>query len=127
MLAQYKTLDERFKLLGFTVGIGMQVYVMDLSRRSMLVVEGVRKSGYSTYRYTFYKMTCLPGGGQRRLKVYEKDVSAKRVYTTSSIFFSISRAKSRRGKGWVNRVGVRLSNALNTVSNELRCLLNKEA
>ncbi|WDF05525.1 hypothetical protein [Shouchella hunanensis] len=88
MLAQYKTLDERFKLLGFTVGIGSQVYVMDLSKRSMLVVEGVRKTGYSTYRYTFYKMTCLPGGGQRRLKVYEKDVSAKKVLRRVASFLA---------------------------------------
>ncbi len=77
-MTKYRTLDERFKSLGFCVGIPYQVYTLDLSRQTMLIVEGVREKGYSTYRYSFYKRTYLPNG-KKREKVYADNVSASRV------------------------------------------------
>lgn len=78
MLKNYRTLDERFRSLGFNVGIPYQVYVLDLSRQTMLIVEGVREKGYATYRYSFYKRTYFPNG-KKREKVYAENVSASRV------------------------------------------------
>ncbi|KKI85326.1 hypothetical protein WZ76_15805 [Shouchella clausii] len=78
MLKNYRTLDERFRALGFCVGIPYRVYTLDLSRQTMLIVEGVKMKGYATYRYTFYKRTYLPNG-KKREKVYAENVSASRV------------------------------------------------
>ena len=72
-------MDERFLDLGFTVGKGSIVYVKELSRLTMLVVEGERKKGYATYRYTFYKMSYLPNGDKKHEKVYIKDTSPQKV------------------------------------------------
>lgn len=72
-------MDERFRNLGFTVGRSSLVYVKELSRLTMLVVEGERKIGYATYRYTFYKMSYLPNGDRKHEKVYIKDASPKAV------------------------------------------------
>ncbi|MCM2675502.1 hypothetical protein [Alkalicoccobacillus plakortidis] len=79
MLTKYKTMDEHFSALGFTVGKGSVVYVKELSKLTMLVVEGERKRGYATYRYTFYKMSYLPNGDRKQEKVYLKDASPKKV------------------------------------------------
>lgn len=72
-------MDERFLELGFTVGRGSVVYVKELSRLTMLVVEGERKKGYTTYRYTFYKVSYLPNGDRKHEKVYLKDASPRKV------------------------------------------------
>ncbi|WP_188943812.1 hypothetical protein [Virgibacillus salexigens] len=82
-----RTINQRFRDLGFQVGIASQVFVRDISQRTSLVVEGKRERGYSTYRYTFYKITYYPKGSYE--KVYMENVSPKRVLqrVTSFIYF----------------------------------------
>lgn len=82
-----RTINQRFKSLGFQVGIASQVFVRDISSRTSLVVEGKREKGYSTYRYAFYKITYYPKGSHE--KVYMENASPKRVLqrVTSFIYF----------------------------------------
>ncbi|AUZ37376.1 MULTISPECIES: hypothetical protein [Bacillus] len=72
-------IDEKFKKLGFNVGITSLVFVRSLSRDCMLVVEGERVKGFAEYRYTFYKTRYLPDGRMTSLKVYMENQSIKRV------------------------------------------------
>lgn len=94
-MAKYRTLDERFKSLGFCVGIPYQVYTLDLSRQTMLIVEGVRKKGYATYQYSFYKRTYIPGGGKTKEKVYAENVSASRVLYHVASFLQYVNERSK--------------------------------
>ncbi|EPD3870772.1 TPA_asm: hypothetical protein GF125_01740 [Listeria monocytogenes] len=50
------SVNSEMKRLGFIVGLGYQVFTKELSRSTMLVVEGSEIEGYSEYRYTFYKV-----------------------------------------------------------------------
>lgn len=49
------SVNSEFERLGFQTGINYLVYTKDLSRSTMLVVEGAQVNGYSEYLYTFYK------------------------------------------------------------------------
>ncbi|QDI92494.1 hypothetical protein EPH95_15925 [Salicibibacter halophilus] len=72
-----KTITDRFRELGFQVGVSHQVFVKDLSKNTSLIVEGERKQGYVTYRYMFYKVTYYPRGKDE--KVYMENASPRRV------------------------------------------------
>ncbi|WP_145725986.1 MULTISPECIES: hypothetical protein [Bacillus subtilis group] len=81
-------IDQRFKLLGFNVGIPSLVFVRSLSRDCMLVVEGENRKGFSEYRYTFYKTRYLPDGRMTSVKVYMENESIKRVLPRVASFLS---------------------------------------
>ncbi|MCC2251778.1 hypothetical protein JUJ52_17665 [Virgibacillus sp. AGTR] len=82
------TIDQRFKRLGFNVGISYQVFIKDLSKNTSLIVEGTRKTGYSTYRYSFYKVTYVKGGKKIKEKVYSENVSVLRVLRQVTSFLN---------------------------------------
>ncbi|EAG7618520.1 hypothetical protein BLI29_07600 [Listeria monocytogenes] len=50
------SVNSEMKRLEFIVGLGYQVFTKELSRSTMLVVEGSKVKGFSEYRYTFYKV-----------------------------------------------------------------------
>ncbi|UJL48145.1 hypothetical protein KFZ58_02390 [Virgibacillus sp. NKC19-16] len=81
-----RTINQRFLGLGFQVGIPSQVFIRDISIRTSLVVEGHREKGYSTYRYTFYKITYYPKGSHE--KVYMENASPRRVLQRVASFIS---------------------------------------
>ncbi|API94185.1 hypothetical protein BKP57_06670 [Virgibacillus sp. 6R] len=84
-----KSIPESFKELGFTVGIPKnregekhsfyQAYVKDLSKNTSLIVEGYRRQGYSTYRFSFYKATYIDNGKKINEKVYLENASPLEV------------------------------------------------
>lgn len=80
--------DNRFRRLGFNVGIPSLVFVRSLSRDCMLVVEGENRKGFSEYRYTFYKTRYLPDGRMTSVKVYMENESIKRVLPRVASFLS---------------------------------------
>ncbi|KAA6449663.1 hypothetical protein [Bacillus swezeyi] len=80
--------DDRFRKLGFVVGMPSLVFVRNLSRDCMLVVEGETRKGYSEYRYTFYKTCYLPDGRMTSVKVYMENESIKRVLPRVASFLS---------------------------------------
>ncbi|HHP8973496.1 TPA: hypothetical protein ACSJUE_002289 [Listeria monocytogenes] len=49
------SVNSEFERLGFLTGINYLVYTKELSRSTMLVVEGAQVKGNSEYLYTFYK------------------------------------------------------------------------
>lgn len=50
------SVNSEMKRLGFIVGINYLIFTKELSRSTMLVVEGSKVKGFSEYRYTFYKV-----------------------------------------------------------------------
>ncbi|MBO1000535.1 hypothetical protein IOC57_22680 [Bacillus sp. SD075] len=80
--------DREFQRLGFTVGISSLVFIRNISRECMLVVEGSRLEGFSEYRYTFYKTKHLPNGRMTSLKVYMENESIRRVLPRVASFLS---------------------------------------
>jgi len=80
--------DREFQRLGFTVGISSLVFIRNISRECMLVVEGSRLEGFSEYRYTFYKTKYLPNGRMTSLKVYMENESIRRVLPRVASFLS---------------------------------------
>ncbi|AVV06793.1 TPA: hypothetical protein OUF62_002912 [Listeria monocytogenes] len=50
------SVNSELKRLGFSVGLNYLVFTKELSRSTMLVVEGSNVKGFSEYRYTFYKV-----------------------------------------------------------------------
>ncbi|WP_339229819.1 hypothetical protein NSQ77_06870 [Oceanobacillus sp. FSL K6-2867] len=92
------SLTERFKRLGFIVGVPelregrftklQQVYVKDLTKHTSLIIEGSQKKGYSTYRYTFYKATYIKDGQKINEKVYVEDASPLEVLRKVTSFLS---------------------------------------
>ncbi len=89
-------MDERFLNLGFTVGSASVLYVKELSRWTMLVVEGERKKGYATYRYTFYKVSYLPNGNRRDEKVYLENASPRLMLQKVTSFLTYINQKGER-------------------------------
>ncbi|MED2970156.1 hypothetical protein P9422_10315 [Bacillus atrophaeus] len=86
--------DDQFKRLGFIVGIPSLVFVRNLSRDCMLIVEGERVKGFAEYRYTFYKTRYLPDGRMTSLKVYIENQSIKRVLRrVASFLLYLSKVK----------------------------------
>ncbi|GAJ99571.1 hypothetical protein [Geomicrobium sp. JCM 19055] len=92
------TLDQRFKRLGFNVGISYQVFIKDLSGSTSLVVEGARITGYPTYRYSFYKVTYLPDGAKAREKIYVENESASRVLRRVTSFLDFMERSEASGE-----------------------------
>ncbi|QPZ41492.1 hypothetical protein I7X10_16450 [Bacillus halotolerans] len=86
--------DDQFNRLGFIVGIPSLVFVRNLSRDCMLIVEGERVKGFAEYRYTFYKTRYLPDGRMTSLKVYIENQSIKRVLRrVASFLLYLSKVK----------------------------------
>ncbi|EHO5109424.1 hypothetical protein KLP99_001624 [Listeria monocytogenes] len=50
------SVSSELKRLGFLIGIDYLVYIKELSRSTMLVVEGSKLKGHAEYKYTFYKI-----------------------------------------------------------------------
>ena len=83
------TSNERFEKLGFIADVPemrngkftepYKAYIKDLSPHTSLFVEGYKKKGYSTYRYSFYKVTYIKGGRKINQKVYAENVSLVKV------------------------------------------------
>lgn len=84
-----KSLAKYFKDLGFISDVSRHregekhyfylVYVKDLSKNTSLIVEGYRKKGYSTYRFSFYKATYIDTGRKINEKVYLENASPLQV------------------------------------------------
>ncbi|ASF27899.1 hypothetical protein WV34_03555 [Bacillus amyloliquefaciens] len=84
-----KSLAECFKDLGFISDIPRyregekhyfyRVFVKDLTENTSLIVEGYRKMGYSTYRFSFYKATYVDKGRKINEKVYLENASPFQV------------------------------------------------
>lgn len=84
-----KSLEKSFKDLGFFSDVSRYrkgekhyfnlVYVKDLSENTSLIVEGYRKKGYSTYRFSFYKATYIDKGRKINEKVYLENASPLQV------------------------------------------------
>lgn len=90
-----KTITDRFKALGFQVGVSHQVFVKDLSKRTSLIIEGERKKGYATYRYMFYKVTYGPRGKDE--KVYVENASPSRVlHRVASLIYWLEKSEVRK-------------------------------
>ncbi|MEK4303706.1 hypothetical protein [Oceanobacillus sp. FSL K6-0251] len=91
-------LTERLKSLGFVVDVPVtekgeyhyfyHAYVKDLSSNTSLIIEGYRKKGYPTYRFTFYKATYFGGGVKVREKVYVENASPVQVIRKVTSFIS---------------------------------------
>ena len=83
------SLANSFQELGFTLYIPKKregekhgfhhAYVRDLSRSTCLIVEGSRKKGYSTYRFSFYKSTYVVNGVKINEQVYLENASPSEV------------------------------------------------
>ncbi|WP_258319507.1 hypothetical protein [Listeria monocytogenes] len=74
------SMSSEMKRLGFLVGIDYLVYTKELSRSTMLVVEGSKVKGHAEYMYTFYKVF-YEGKQQyaKYLKVYITNQSAVNI------------------------------------------------
>lgn len=88
-------INERLASLGFQVGIPYEAYIFTLSAITTFVLEGRRMKGYSTYRYTFYKVSYYFDDGRMcNVKVYFEDASV--IDTVRSVEKIISEIKKRR-------------------------------
>ncbi|EAC6224667.1 hypothetical protein EIN99_01565 [Listeria monocytogenes] len=77
MTVQTKSVNIEMQQLGFIVGIPYYVFTKQISRYTLLVVEGTKVKGYAEIRYSFYKATYDPRhrGKPSRVKIYLKDES----------------------------------------------------
>ncbi|EAH3957057.1 hypothetical protein D6P11_14560 [Listeria monocytogenes] len=77
MTLQTKSVNTEMQQLGFAVGIPYYVFMKQIGRYTLLVVEGTKVKGYAEIRYSFYKATYDPrhGGKPSRVKIYLKDES----------------------------------------------------
>lgn len=82
-------LTKRLRSLGFIADVPKtiegknhyyyQAYIKDLSANTSLIVEGFRRRGYSTYRFSFYKTTFIDNGRKINEKVYLENASPLEV------------------------------------------------
>ncbi|MFD1387551.1 hypothetical protein ACFQ4Z_12145 [Oceanobacillus oncorhynchi subsp. oncorhynchi] len=97
-------LPKRLKRLGFIADLPetvkgkehyyYQAYVKDLSNNTSLIIEGYRKEGYPTYRFTFYKATYIKGGGKVQEKIYLYNASPiKMMQKVTSFVNHLERSK----------------------------------
>ncbi|MBC1565059.1 hypothetical protein [Listeria booriae] len=91
-MERWVSLDERMKSLGFLVGIASTLYVLDLNRNAMLIVEGERVKGFSERRFSFYKMI-YANGKRVHLKVYRERVSASDMFVKVNSFMEYIKKK----------------------------------
>ncbi|WP_260479839.1 hypothetical protein [Listeria cossartiae] len=77
MTVQTKSVNTEMQQLGFTIGVSYYVFIKQIGRYTLLVVEGAKVKGYAEIRYSFYKATYDPrhGGRPSRVKIYQKDES----------------------------------------------------
>ncbi|CBY76121.1 TPA: hypothetical protein ACJUFH_001396 [Listeria monocytogenes] len=74
------SVNSELKRLGFSVGLNYLAFTKELSRSTMLVVEGSKVKGFSEYRYTFYKVYYEKQKEYAKyLKVYMRNESAFNV------------------------------------------------
>lgn len=93
-----KSLANSFKDLGFISDVPRRregekhyfhlVYVKDLSKNTSLIIEGYRKKGYSTYRFSFYKATYIDNGKKINEKVYLENASPLQVLQRVTSFIN---------------------------------------
>lgn len=89
---------ERLKRLGFVADVPetkkgkkhyyYHAYIKDLSNNTSLIVEGYRKKGYSTLRFTFYKATYVKGGDKIRETIYLYNASPLRMMQKVTSFIN---------------------------------------
>ncbi|EAD0695903.1 hypothetical protein BCA24_00475 [Listeria monocytogenes] len=90
MTVQTKSVNTEMQQLGFIVGIPYYVFTKQISRYTLLVVEGTKVKGYSEIRYSFYKVTYDPRhrGKPSRVKIYLKDESVVAAIRSIQRFIS---------------------------------------
>ncbi|EAD1105779.1 hypothetical protein MSW20_000306 [Listeria monocytogenes] len=90
MTVQTKSVNTEMQQLGFIVGIPYYVFTKQISRYTLLVVEGTKVKGYSEIRYSFYKATYDPRhrGKPSRVKIYLKDESVVAAIRSIQRFIS---------------------------------------
>ncbi|MEK4300908.1 hypothetical protein MKY30_16220 [Oceanobacillus sp. FSL W8-0428] len=99
-----QSLSKRLKNLGFVADLPetvkgkkhyyYQAYIKDLSNNTSLIIEGYRKKGYPTYRFTFYKRTYFKGGGKVSEKIYLNNASPiKMMQKVTSFINYLERSK----------------------------------
>ncbi|MBP2079641.1 hypothetical protein [Oceanobacillus polygoni] len=104
-MQQMESLTNRFKDLGFSADIPRNregekhyfylAFVKDLSVNTSLVVEGYRKKGYSTYRFSFYKSTYIENGKKINEKVYLENASPIQVLNKVTSFINYLERSSK--------------------------------
>ncbi|EAC4704706.1 hypothetical protein ACSDVA_001268 [Listeria monocytogenes] len=90
MTVQTKSVNTEMQQLGFIVGIPYYVFTKQISRYTLLVVEGTKVKGYAEIRYSFYKATYDPRhrGKPSRVKIYLKDESVVAAIRSIQRFIS---------------------------------------